>query len=143
MNLELIKKHEGLRLKAYLCPANVWTIGYGNTFYSNGMPVKKGDKISKEGAEALLAVTASGFWSRMKPLIKAPLNYNQQSALLSFAFNVGIGNFQKSTLLRKVNANPNDPTIRNEFQRWVRARGVVLPGLVRRRNEEAALYFAK
>ena len=67
----------------------------------------------------------------------------QFDALVSFAYNVGVGNFAKSTLLKKVNANPNDPTIRSEFEKWNKANGRVLKGLVTRRKEEADLYFTK
>ena len=141
MNLEIIKKYEGLRLTAYLCPANKWTIGYGNTFYEDGTSVKPGDKITIERAESLLIKVTDAFWNQMSKLIKQPLTENQKSALLSFTYNVGIGNFQKSTLLKKVNANPNDLTIRSEFLKWVKSRGIVLSGLVKRRTEEANLYF--
>ena len=73
--------------------------------------------------------------------MKSAINENQLGALTSFAFNAGTGNLQKSTLLKKVNANPNDPTIRDEFMRWTKAGGKVLNGLVTRRKAEADLYF--
>lgn len=140
MNLDIIKKHEGLRLKSYKCPADKWTIGYGNTFYEDGTPVRENEQITKERAEWMLRVVANQFWEQMKPLIKSNINENQKAALLSFAFNVGIGNFKKSTLLKKVNADPLDPSIRNEFEKWIKAGGKVLQGLVNRRREESALY---
>ena len=71
------------------------------------------------------------------------INQNQFDALVSFVFNLGVGNFARSTLLRKIKSNPNDPTIRKEFERWIYAGGKVLNGLVRRRREEADLYFTK
>lgn len=137
----LIKSFEGLKLTAYKCSANKDTIGYGNTFYEDGTPVKPGDKITKERAESLFELIASEFEAKVRPLIKVNLTENQYSALVSFAYNAGVGNLQKSTLLRKVNIWPNDPSIRMEFMKWNRAGGVSLNGLTRRRQAEADLYF--
>ena len=137
----LIKSFEGLKLTAYKCSANKDTIGYGNTFYEDGSPVKPGDKITKERAESLFELIAAEFDAKVRPLIKANLTENQYSALISFAYNAGVGNLHKSTLLRKVNANPNDPSIRAEFMKWNKAGGKVLNGLTRRRQAEADLYF--
>lgn len=139
--IPIIRKFEGLKLQAYLCPANVWTIGYGSTFYENGSKVEKGDKITIDRADQLLIFMVSKFETSVKGLVKSQINDNQLGALTSFAFNVGIGALNKSTLLKKVNANPNDPTIRAEFMRWTRAGGKVLKGLVIRREAEANLYF--
>lgn len=141
MNLAIIKKHEGLRLRAYLCPAGVPTIGYGNTFYEDGTPVKMGEAITKDRAERMLFHTVARFQAAVDGVVTSKINQNQLDALTSFAYNVGIGALQRSTLLKKVNANPNDPTIRNEFMRWTRAGGRVLRGLEIRRKEEADLYF--
>jgi lysozyme len=143
MNLGIIKKHEGLRLRAYKCPADVWTIGYGNTFYEDGTPVRQGEVISKERADRLLFQTVSRFRQHVDAAVTAQLTPNQLDALTSFAYNIGMAAFRRSTLLRKVNANPNDPTIRNEFMRWTRAKGRALRGLEIRRKEEADLYFTK
>jgi len=140
-DLSIIRKYEGLRLKAYKCPAGVWTIGFGATFYENGTKVKEGDVISRDRADKLLFFMTQKFLAAIRPMITAKLSDNQESALLSFAYNVGTNAFRRSTLLRKVNANPSDPTIRQEFAKWVKARGVVLPGLQRRRAEEADLYY--
>ena len=139
--LDVIKMFEGLSLTAYRCPASKITIGFGNTFYEDGNPVQMGDKITKERADYLLAKVAEMFGDKMKKYIKKPLNPNQFSALVSFAYNCGIGSFSGSTLLKKVNANPNDPTIRQEFMKWNRSSGKVLNGLTRRREAEANLYF--
>jgi lysozyme len=136
-----IKKFEGLKLKAYLCPANVWTIGYGNTFFENGTKVSPNDKITIDRADQLLFFIVAKFEGEVKKVVKSAINDNQLGALTSFAFNAGTGNLQKSTLLKKVNANPNDPTIRDEFMKWTRAGGKVLNGLVTRRKAEADLYF--
>jgi len=141
--IDIIKKHEGLRLQAYLCPAGVPTIGYGNTFYEDGSRVKMGDRITRDRAEKLLLHVVEAFAVQVDRLITAKINANQRAALVSFAYNVGIGNLQRSTLLRKVNANPNDPSIRIEFMKWTKARGQVLRGLVVRRQDEANLYFKR
>ena len=140
--IPIIRKFEGLKLKAYLCPANVWTIGYGNTFYENGSKVQEGDKITLERADKLLFFVVQKFEAEVKKLVKSDINENMVGALTSFAFNVGAGNLAKSTLLKKVNANPNDATIRDEFNRWTKAGGKVLNGLVTRRKAEADLYFS-
>jgi lysozyme len=141
--IKLLHDFEGLRLNAYLCPAKVWTIGYGNTRYEDGSPVKQGDVITKQRAESLFNNIVTTFERGVKRLVTRTLTDNQFSALVSFAYNLGVGNLQRSTLLRKVNANPNDPTIRDEFMKWTRAGGKELPGLVRRRKAEADLYFEK
>ena len=141
---ELIKGHEGLMLKAYPDPATggePWTIGYGNTFYEDGSKVKPGEKITKDRAEKILNHVLDGFSQKVKDLIKSNVTDNQFAALVSFAYNCGIGNLQKSTLLKKVNANPSDPTIRDEFAKWNKAAGKVMAGLTKRRADEANLYF--
>lgn len=143
MDLAIIKKHEGLRLRAYLCPAGVPTIGYGSTFYEDGTKVKMGDEISKERAERLLFQAVMKFETQVKSMLMQPLNNNQISALTSFVYNLGPGALRRSTLLKKINANPNDPSIRDEFMKWNKAGGVVLPGLVARRKDESDLYFKK
>jgi lysozyme len=138
---DLIKSFEGCKLIAYQCSAMRWTIGYGNTFFEDGTPVKPGDRITQERAEKLLDIIIKDFSDRIEKTIKTILTDNQESALLSFTYNVGIANLQKSTLLKKVNYNPNDPTIRLEFMKWNKAGGKVLNGLTRRREAEANLYF--
>lgn len=137
----LIKSFEGLKLTAYKCSANKDTIGYGNTFYEDGTPVKPGDKITKERAESLFELIAAEFEAKVRMIVKVPLTENQFSALVSFAYNVGLTNLQKSNLLRMVRANPNNPAIRAEFMKWNKAGGKVLNGLTRRRQAEADLYF--
>jgi lysozyme len=143
MDITLIKKHEGLKLSAYLCPAKVPTIGFGNTFYEDGTRVKMGDKITRDRAEKLLQHIVAAFAVQVDRLVTSDINANQRAALVSFAYNLGVSQLQKSTLLKKVNANPNDPAIRAEFMKWVKAGGVVLRGLVIRRQDEANLYFKK
>ena len=138
---DLIKSFEGCKLDAYKCSANKETIGYGNTFYEDGSAVKLGDRISQERAESLFVLISDSFAAKVKPLVTSAVSENQFGALVSFAYNCGIANLKSSTLLRKVNANPNDATIRTEFEKWNKAAGKVLAGLTRRRKAEADLYF--
>lgn len=137
---DLIKQFEGCKLKAYKCPAGLWTISWGLTFYPDGTKVKEGDVITQQQAEDYFNAIVDDFAKGVDVLIKSNVSENNFSALVSFAFNVGMGNFRRSTLLRKVNANPKDPSIKAEFQKWTRANNVVLKGLVRRREAEAKLY---
>jgi lysozyme len=139
---ELVKEFEGCSLKAYKCPAGIWTIGYGNTQYENGKAVKEGDIITLERAEQLLEIILIKFIQQVGELVKSNINKNQKDALTDFAYNCGVGNLRSSTLLKKVNADPNDKTIRTEFEKWTRANGKVLNGLVKRRTAEANLYFS-
>lgn len=138
---DLIKSFEGCKLKAYQCSAKKWTIGYGNTFYEDGSPVLPGHAITQEKAEQLFELIANEFASKVAKLVTSMVTLNQFGALVSFAYNCGVVNLQKSTLLKKVNANPNDLTIRAEFIKWNKAGGKVLAGLTRRREAEANLYF--
>ncbi len=134
--IKLIKRHEGLRLEAYLCPAGVWTIGYGHI-----KGVKKGDKITEQQAEVFLRDDLAWAENAVNKQ-KLDVNQNQFDALVSFTFNVGSENFQQSTLLKKVKANANDATIANEFRKWRYAKGKVLNGLIGRREDELKLYFS-
>jgi lysozyme len=140
--IAIIRKYEGLRLQAYICPSGLATIGFGATFYENGSRVQLGDKITRDRADQLLFFQVKLFAEEVRRTVKSNINENQLGALVSFCFNVGGDAFGKSTLARKVNANPSDSTIRNEFMRWTRGGGKVLPGLVKRREEEANLYYA-
>jgi lysozyme len=140
--MPIIRKYEGLRLRAYICPSGLATIGYGATFYENGSRVQMGEVITIERADKLLHMQVKLFADEVKRVVKSEINENQLGALTSFCFNVGGAAFGKSTLAKKVNKNPNDPTIRDEFMRWTRGGGKVLPGLVKRREEEANLYYA-
>jgi len=137
---DLIKQFEGCKLKAYKCPAGLWTISWGLTFYPDGTKVKEGDVITQQQAEDYFNAVVDDFAKQVDVLVKSNVTANNFSAIVSFAYNVGIGNLKKSTLLKKVNANPKDATIPAEFRKWVRANGEVLKGLVRRRDAEAKLY---
>jgi len=141
--IQLIKTFEGCLLNAYQDSVGIWTIGYGATFYQNGSKVKKGDKITQVQADELLEFHLKKFADGVSKSITVPLSDNQFSALVSFAFNLGIGSLHKSTLLKKVNANPNDKIIEQEFLKWVNAGGKKLSGLVRRRQAEWNLYNTK
>ena len=139
---ELVKHFEGCKLTAYVCSAGHNTIGYGNTFYENGVKVKPGDKITQQRAEELLDIILIKFVQQTNEVIKSSVTQNQRDALTDFAYNCGLGNLKSSTLLKKVNADPNDKTIREEFMKWNKGGGKVLNGLTRRREAEANLYFS-
>lgn len=141
---ELIKRFEGFSDKPYKCPAGISTIGYGNTYYPNGTKVKITDKqITREYANEILAHIADEFAEDVLKLVKSKITVNQLNALTSFAYNVGVANLAKSTLLKLVNINPNDGNIAKEFLKWNKAGGKVLNGLTNRRIAESALYFTK
>ena len=138
---DLIKMFEGCKLKAYQCSAKKWTIGFGNTFYEDGSPVMPGHAITQEKANQLFEIIANDFSAKVAKLLTAKVSENQFGALVSFAYNCGVVNLHKSTLLKKVNANHNDQSIRAEFAKWNKAGGKVLAGLTRRREAESNLYF--
>ena len=133
--IPLIKEFEGCKLKAYLCPAGVWTIGYGHT---DG--VKEGDEITQQEADRLLANDVHSFSAGVQRLVTSDINRNQLGALTSFAFNVGLGNLRHSTLLRLVNKG-DFVGAANQFSRWNKAGGKVLAGLTRRREAEKKLFL--
>lgn len=139
--IALIKQFEGCKLKAYKDAVGIWTIGWGNTQYENGKSVKQGDFITQQTADELFLLIVSKFDSAVNNLVNN-VNQNQFDALVSFAYNCGIGNLQKSTLLKKVKKVPCDPTIAQEFAKWNKAGGKVLNGLTRRRKAESDLYFS-
>lgn len=133
--LDLVKSFEGLKLRAYLCPAKVWTIGYGST----GPHVTPGKVVTEAQANDLLQDDLDRFEKAVTRLVTVPLTQNQYDALVSFAFNVGISALERSTLLKRVNARLFDQA-RAEFAKWNRAGGRPLAGLTRRRAAEAALF---
>ena len=135
--VELIRHFEGCRFDAYLCPAGVWTIGYGHT-----ADVKEGDSIDQEAAEAFLIEDLEKFEQAVMRLVEVPLTQQQFDALVSWTFNLGAGNLAESTLLRKLN-NYQYAEVPEQMMRWVRAGGQVLEGLVKRRAAEAALFQNK
>lgn len=135
--LKILKSFEGLELRAYKCPAGIWTIGYGST----GPHVKEGMVITEPEAEELLRKDLERFEAGVADLVSVPLSDNQFSALVVFSFNVGLGNLQSSTLLRKLNF-ADYLGAANEFTRWTKAGGKVLSGLVARRQKEKELFFS-
>lgn len=139
---KLIQEFEGLSLVPYLCSAKVATIGYGATFYPSGKKVTMQDaSISLVTAKWMLKETADKFAADVDKMIKANINQNQFNAIVSLAYNIGLAGLAKSSLLRKVNVNPNDPTITNSFLVWNKAGGKINNGLTKRRTKEANLYF--
>lgn len=133
--LALIKQFEGLRLKAYLCPANVWTVGYGST----GSHVKQGMVITEAEAEALLRDDLERFEAGVDKLAGDATD-NQFSAMVSLAFNIGLDAFERSTVLKRHKLG-NHMGAANAFLLWNRGGGRILKGLVRRREAERALYL--
>jgi lysozyme len=130
----LICHFEGCRLEAYLCPANVWTIGYGHT-----KGVKEGDVIDQEEAEALLIEYLAEFEEYVNHAVEIDLEQHQFDAIVAWTFNLGPGNLRESTLLNRINYGPLSE-VPFQIQRWTRAGGQVLEGLVRRRKAEALLW---
>ena len=122
----------------------VWTIGYGTTIYPNGSRVQKGDAISAAKANSLLVRDvdkfARGVDSAVGPVVS--LKKQQFDALVSFSYNLGLRALQRSTLLKLVKVNPNNRAIREEFMKFVKAKGRVIQGLKNRREREANLYFS-
>ena len=133
---ELIKQFEGLRLEAYLCPAGIWTIGYGHT-----SGVSPNSFITIPEADEYLHRDVAAIEMQLNKL-NLSLRQCQWDAIVSFVFNVGIGNFKASTLLAKIRINPDDNSIIDEFLRWVYANGKVMRGLQKRRLTEMKLYFS-
>jgi len=141
--LDLIKNKEGLSLIPYICPAGVPTIGYGNTYYEDGRKVTMADPpITQQKAEEILRHVLISFENGVDRYVQKPITQNQFDALVSFAYNLGLAALKSSTLLKKVNENPDDEDIAYQFSRWNKADGRVLKGLTVRRKEEAELYFA-
>lgn len=133
--VDLIKSFEGLRTTAYQDAVGVWTIGYGHT----GPDVKPGMKITKAKAESLLRQDLGKFENAVQRNVKVPLTQGQFDALVSFTYNLGEGNLKNSTLLKKLNQG-DYAGAQAEFGKWTYAGGKELPGLVRRRKEEAAMF---
>ncbi len=132
--LALIKEFEGCRLKAYKCPAGIWTIGYGDT-----QNVHEGLEITQAEADKRLLDALGSFERGVSKLLAREVSPCQFSALVAFAYNVGLGNLKVSTLLRCTNKG-NWPDAAVEFMRWNKVKGVPVVGLTRRRAAERALF---
>lgn len=131
-----IKKWEGLKLEAYQCSANVWTIGYGHTKTAH-----KGMKITNKEAEKLLNMDITEYYNYVYSQVGNICTSNQIASLTSFAFNLGISALKKSTLLKVIKKNPsNFPEIEKQFMRWIYANKIVIKGLWNRRRAEFELY---
>lgn len=143
--INLIKQFEGCSLKAYKDPGSKnglpITIGYGSTYYADGKVIKLTDTITQQKAVELLVLDVDKKAAIVSQLLVG-WNQNQFDAIVCFAYNVGIGNLQKSTLLKLAKQNVNDPAIKDEFMKWNKAGGKVLNGLTKRRYAEAMLYFS-
>jgi lysozyme len=138
--IELIKQFEGCKLKSYKCPANVWTIGYGNTFYLDGSKVLMGQKISQIEADMLLLKLLPKYEATVDRNIKVTVTQNQYDALVSFCWNCG----SSQALFRLVNQKATDEVIYDWLiNHYIMGGGKVLPGLVRRRRVEADLFIKK
>lgn len=141
--IDLIKKLESIELNSYQDGGGVWTIGYGSTMWMDGKRVTKGQTVTLEMAEKLLAWELKNKGDVLTGLLgKSNVNQQQFDALLSFTYNVGVGAVAKSTLLKKAIRNANDPTIKDEFLKWVYDNGKRIKGLENRRKQEIALYFS-
>jgi GH24 family phage-related lysozyme (muramidase) len=141
--LKLIKEFEGCKLKAYQCPAGVWTIGIGSTHYGDGTPVTKNRTLPNEGAAIALLAATIGQYEKAVNATGVELTQNEYDALVCLCYNIGAGNFFKSTLVKMLKAGDDKAEIAKQFLRWDKAGGKPLAGLTRRRNAEAELFLSK
>jgi len=132
--IEMVKHFEGFKARAYLCPASVWTIGYGRT-----QNVKEGDITSMPQATRDLEEELIEFSEQVLRVVSVDLEQNELDALTSWTYNLGVGNLQSSTLLKKLNSGDKD-SVPSEMLRWNKAAGKVLAGLTTRRQAEADLW---
>lgn len=134
-----LHKREGLKLKPYLDTRGIATIGIGNTFYLDGKKVTMQDKaLTLREAFKLGRIVSDNFAKDVFKLLKKEVTQNQFNALVSLAYNIGINGFAKSTVLKRVNVNPNDPTIKGAFMMWTKNKE-----LIGRRKSEVEQYFTK
>ncbi|NDB87223.1 MAG: lysozyme [Alphaproteobacteria bacterium] len=140
--IDIIKSFEGLFLKPYLCPAGIPTIGYGTIRYPDGTSVSlKDSPISEQDAERYLMHEINEKANGVESLLTIKVSDNEFGALVSFAYNLGLGNLKKSTLLKILNADADRQKIGDEFLKWNKAAGKELSGLTRRRQAERALFL--
>ena len=138
--IELIKLFEGCKLKSYKCPAGVWTIGYGNTFYLDGSKILMGQKISQAEADMLLLKLLPKYEATVDRNIKVSVTQNQYDALVSFCWNCG----SSQALFRLVNQKATDEVIYDWWiNHYVTGGGKLLQGLINRRRKEADLFIKK
>lgn len=139
--IELIKRFEGLELKAYQDSVDVWTIGYGWTQPVDGKKIGPGIVIDKATADRLLKCGVVQYEQGVNQLVKVNITQGQFDALVSFAYNLGLRSLSTSTLLRKLNASDKQGAS-NEFGKWVNAGSIRLNGLVERREAERVLFLS-
>ena len=137
----LLKKFEGCKLKSYRCPANVCTIGYGHTSSAGAPTVTDGMTITQKQADDILRRDLVKYETEVFNMVRQPLTQNQYDVLVDFAYNAGVGNLKSSTMLKKINSGNLD-AVPDELMKWTKGGGKVLPGLVRRRQAEAAWWVA-
>lgn len=144
-SLDVIREFEGLRLDAYLCPAGVWTIGYGHTSYAGDPEVTRGMTITEDEANAILDRDMAKFAQGVQAVLKQRPTDNQLGAFASLCMNIGLTAFRKSTAVRRFNAGDIDGAA-DAITMWnkatVNGKKVKLRGLVRRREAERALFLA-
>lgn len=140
--LQIIENFEGFLSCPYHDQIGKITIGIGTTYYPNGKDVTMSDPcITHDQAMEYLQSYLKPVCDKITQIVTKPINQNQFDSLCSFSYNLGIGALETSTLLKKINVDPSDPTIRQEFEKWTHAGGKVLHDLVERRAQEASLYF--
>lgn len=138
--LQMLKQLEGVKYKSYQDSIGKWTIYIGLTTIG-GNPVVPNMNITEEQGKTEFFRQITTYEICVSKNVSSNINQNQFDALVSFAFNLGCAALKSSTLLKKINVNPNDPTIEQEFEKWCRAGGNVIQGLLNRRKTEASLYF--
>lgn len=140
--MAMIKHHEGVRLRPYKCPAGLWTVGVGHLIGDGkSLPDSWNRSFTQEEVDAILAADLVRFERGVLRLCPTALTQGQFDALVSFSFNVGLGALQRSTLRMKTNRGDKTGAAK-EFMKWTKGGGKVLPGLVKRRKDEAALYLS-
>ena len=137
MNLEIIKKYEGFSSQAYKCPAGVWTVGWGHT----GRDINKDTILTREEAELMLKKDVANLQEQILFLLDDKPTTNELDALTSLCYNIGLGAFKKSRLLKRINLKENGELIAKEWIEFNKVNGKVVKGLLRRRAEEICLYF--
>lgn len=138
--IAFLKAREGFRANAY-SDGTKYTIGYGNTYWEDGSPVKAGQTITEARAEKLFKAILAEFERDVSKLVSATLKQSQFDALVSYAYNRGVYRFAQTTLLEMVNANPNNPAIAEQFVKEWGTNTTYKTGLINRRRLEAQLYF--
>jgi len=141
--IELIKRWEGCKLTAYQDIAGIWTIGYGTTANAGvGIEPHNGMTITQEQADELLHKTLDNFAAKVASLLKVPVTANEFGACVMLSYNIGLGAFDKSTVLRELNAG-NKSAAAGAFHMWNKAGGRVVKGLMARRDAEVELFLTK